>query len=289
MILHLADAVLERFRRDHPDAKVGVGQPSPAARTVLLFEQDFHPLTDVAAGERVPAPVGQFPQRSAPLGDHLGGEVFGKTRGPRPGTRRVAEHVVVGERHLFEAVASAPEGVVRFTRESDDHVGPEPEAGHHLHRPIRELAILPEGVAAAHSGQHTVVAALHREVEVAAERSAFGHALEQAILDGGGLDRGDPDPPHSRDLLEPVRDVGERPSPAPVAPDVDPGEHQFLVASLGQLPRLADQVVETPAALPAARVGDDAERAEEVAAVLHLQVGAGGVVTPGGGDLELVP
>ena len=243
----------------------------------------------MAAGEGVPAPVGELPQRAAPPGDHLGGKVSGKGRGPGPGARRVAEHVVVGERHRFQAVAGAPERFVRLAGESDDHVGPEPESGHRLHRPVRKLAVVPKGVAAAHPGQHAVVAALHRKVEIAAERSAFRHAFEEAVLDGGGLDRGDPDPLHPRNLLEPVRNVGERPSPAPVAPDVDPGEHELPVAGLGQFLRLADQVVEAPAALPAARVGNDAERAEEVAAVLHLQVGAGRVVAPGGGNLELVP
>ena len=243
----------------------------------------------MASGECVPAPVRELPQPPASLRNHLGRQVPRETRRPRPGARRVAEHVVVGERHLFQTVAGPLKRVLRFAREPDNHVGPQAESGNHLHCPIRKLAIVPHGVAAAHSGEHLVVPALHREMEVTAQGAALGHPLEQAVLHGGGLDRGDPDPLDPRNFLEPVRNVGERASSAPVPPDVHAGEHQLLVAGHGEVLGLPDQVGEPPAALPAPRVGNDAERTEEVAAVLHLEIGAGGVITPGGRDLELMP
>ena len=241
----------------------------------------------MGGGELAAAAVGVLPQRPAALGDHFRRQVTRLAGGLRPGAGRVTEHMVVREGEVGEPAAGAVEGGVGLPGESHDHIGAEAEPGHRFRGALRELPVLPGGVAAAHPFENGVVAALRRQVEVAAEFPAVRHSPQQPLLHRRGFDGGDADALDPGDLLQMVGDIGERAPPAAVPPDVHAGEHQFAVAGLGEFPGLAQQVVEAAAALPAPGVGNDAERTEEVAAVLHLQVGAGRVVPPGRRNLEL--
>ena len=73
---------------------------------------------------------------------------------------------------------------------------------------------------------------------------------------------------------------------APVAAQIDPRKHHFLIAGLFQLPDLLQHLFRRQAAALPAHRGDDAKGAAGVTAILDLQRGARAIVRKDGREME---
>ena len=134
-------------------------------------------------------------------------------------------------------------------------------------------------VAALHPLQDHVVAGLQRQVQVRHQPRLAGDRLDEPRVGLDRVDRGEPQPRQVR--------ARRRGSPATRSPSrgvalevgaparqVDAGQHHLVEAAVDQPADLLDHRGDRHAARVAAAVGDDAEGAAVVAAVLHLHVGA---------------
>ena len=112
-------------------------------------------------------------------------------------------------------------------------------------------------------------------MQVRAQFGGTSHEFQQFIADCGWFDGGDADPRKIRDLLQRPDDINERKPRMVVPADIHSREYDLLMPPGHQSLRFAQQIVYLPAAFMPTRKGNDAERAHEVAAVLHLEIRPG--------------
>ena len=133
-----------------------------------------------------------------------------------------------------------------------------------------------------HALQDHVVARLQRQMEVRHEPLLLGDRADQRVVGLDRIDRGEAQPLELRHVAEdgadqlaearPARQVGA------VGGDVDAGQDDFAIAVRDELADLLDDRAHRHRARIAAAIGDDAEGAAVVAAVLHLDEGPGPAV-----------
>ena len=105
-------------------------------------------------------------------------------------------------------------------------------------------------------------------------RSSSGDHVEQIAIDLDGIDRGNPQPLQLRhvpqDLLDQLPELRRARQIGAIAGDIDAGQHDLGMAALDQRADLFDHGAHRHRARIAAAIGDDAEGAAMIAAVLHL-------------------
>ena len=125
-----------------------------------------------------------------------------------------------------------------------------------------------------HAPQRAVVAALEREMDVAAQARVL-EPIEHRRVELPGRDRGEAQATGRGRRQHRVEQVGQPGGAVAIGRDLNAGDDDLGVAGGLERPRLGHHLVERPAALRAARARDDAEGAAHVAAVLHLEQRAG--------------
>src|SRR5207342_723209 len=98
----------------------------------------------------------------------------------------------------------------------------------------------------------------------------------QLVADVVDLDRREPQARQPRSRAGRAHELRKREArlAVAVAAEVDPGQNDFLVTLLYAPPHLGEHALGPAAARGPAHERDDAERAREAAAVLHLDEGA---------------
>src|ERR1700741_557810 len=105
------------------------------------------------------------------------------------------------------------------------------------------------------------------------------HQTPEIVVDLIGIERRQPEPLkvwHQRE--EPPRELAEPRLSWQIGAetrDVDAGQYDLAVAALDEMARLRDDVADRHGTVVAASQGDDAEGTAVVAALLHLEEGAG--------------
>ncbi len=167
-------------------------------------------------------------------------------------------------------------------RKAGDQVGAEGGVGAHGADLAHQLQGVGAAVAALHPLQDHVVAGLQRQVQVGHQPRLDSQAAHQVGVDLGRVDGRQPQARQLGDQLQDPRDeLAERRLAGQVRPParhVHAGQHHLPVALGGEPPHLVHDLARRGRARVAAAVGDDAEGAAVVAAVLHLDVGARAVL-----------
>ena len=183
----------------------------------------------------------------------------------------------VGERARVEEGERPLEAGVVLAGEARDQVGPDGRVGQELADHRETLARQRPVVAAAHAGEHAVVGRLQRHVQVVADARLGRHDAQERLAHLVRVDRGEAQARH--DAL--LGDRGHQPGKVDprlqvlaVAAEVHARQDDLLEALLGQRLDLGEHGARRKAAARAARHRHDAEGAEEVAALLHLQESA---------------
>ena len=157
-----------------------------------------------------------------------------------------------------------------------DHVGAQAEIRNGRSQLLCQPPVHSNIVRAPHEAQHTVAAALERQVLVRHDHGQRGDGLDQGRREIGGQNGREPEPSKALDLGHRSHQRGEARSrqqvPAVVA-DVHAGQGDLAVAGLDQRLGLLDDHLRILAPTPPPRRGDDAERAPVLAAVLDLEEG----------------
>ena len=127
---------------------------------------------------------------------------------------------------------------------------------------------------ALHPLQDHVVAGLQRQMQMRHQPLVVGDGVEQIAIGLDRIDRGNPQPLQLRhmpqDLLCQLPELRRARQIGAVAREVDAGQHDLGMAALDQRADLLDHRAHRHRARIAAAVGNDAEGAAVVAAVLHL-------------------
>ena len=211
------------------------------------------------------------------------GDVVGQARRRGAGSRREGcrEDLVVADR--AQQLQAALELGLGLAAEADDDVRGEADAGDGGPQPLHEGQVRPDRVLAAHAVEHGVVARLDRQVEVLADRRALCDGVDEAIGEVPGMggdeaqardrrravvraqtvdgaqQRGDVrptlqlQPPAESPLATQAAEARLGRQVVAVLVDVLTEQRHLAVAGRGERPRLADDLIEGPAALCALR------------------------------------
>ena len=172
---------------------VVVGEAVEQAGGLAVFEEYGAYLAEVTAVEGAALLFAQDAQHlvaAAALGEGDGPVHFG---GGRIGALAVGEHVEVADVELLDEAIGFQEILFRLAGEADDQIDPDTTVGHDATDVGHPLGVELAAVAAAHTGQLLVVAALQRHVKVGRKAPASGHEVEDLIGAQVGLDAGDPE------------------------------------------------------------------------------------------------
>ena len=142
-------------------------------------------------------------------------------RRERAWTRRVHGDVDDVELHLFYERAGVHVRRLRLARKADDHVRREPDVGHELARVVDDRPIVPSLIAARHALQHSVVAGLHGQLQLATHDFAAGHHLQELELEVLRVRREETQALQARNLLRLTHQRGEAATPRRVVVVVD--------------------------------------------------------------------
>ena len=185
----------------------------------------------------------------------------------------------VGERRLAQQRQAGGELLLALARKAGDDVGAERRAA--AARATISAATSRTRAAvveAAHAAQDAVGAGLHRHVQVRAQhrRCAPSGRAAAASPRAGRSSSGECAAAAPRSAIISTRSasVERRRQVLPVAAEVDAGQHHLAEAARRQPLELGEDAARLDAAAAAARERHDAEGAEEIAALLHLEEGA---------------
>src|SRR2546426_894144 len=210
-----------------------------------------------------------------PLPRHRVGDAVLELDGRGAIPQRILEGVGVVEPNLTDERDRLLEVLLRLAREADDDVGRERDPGDGAPQRRRDLEVALPRVAAQHPPEHSVRAALHREVHVLARRSGLSHRGEHPLAEVRGIGRGEAqaaDPGHAAGRAQQVREVVLA---VVIAVDRLAKERHLRGTARGETLDLAHHVGQLAAALRPARHRNDAERAPIIAATLHRYEGGG--------------
>ncbi len=222
-----------------------------------------------------------FAQARRALVDDVAGNLrHARRRRARPGA--VGEDVQVVERGFLDQRQRVGEHGPALGRESRDEVGAERDARPQAARAAARGERVGAAVPARHALQHEVVAGLDREMEMRHEARLLAHQTPEIVVDLHRIERGEAQPLERRhQYQQPAHELPQARPPRQIgaeAGDVDAGQHDLAMAERHQRARLLDDVADRHRAVVAAPLRDDAEGAAVVAALLHLDDGAGAAV-----------
>lgn len=180
-------------------------------------------------------------------------------------------------------------GVIVLSGKPHHDIRPQPQIRDLAQGALDEVSIFVRRIRPVHGRQDPIVSALKRNMEIGAEGRGRRHQIEQLIRDRRGFNRRNTDTFQAGHLFQPPDHRAEVGALLPVLADIHAGQHHFAHALCGKLFRLAHNIAQDPAALMAARKGNDAEAAHRTAPVLNLQRGTGGIRLGIPGQLEIVP
>jgi len=257
------------------NADIIAGQTLPAAAAILLPE-DLHCAAQEAApeGERSLTPKLEEPLETSPA--HGRGKVVVHERRGGVGPAGIREGVDGGEVHFTAEADGCLEIGLLFGWEAGDYVC--------RYRNVRNMvvdkghcaAVLVHGITAAHAPEHRIRPALEGKVEVRAETAVFPEVKQRGrnvlrlkgreadARDGGAFEKAFEQTPRALIALSCV---------PPVIAELCAGQNDFLDSVCLAGADFRHDAVDRNARLAAARVGDDAESAELVAAFLDLDKG----------------
>ena len=182
----------------------------------------------------------------------------------------------VGEVQLADGAERILEHFTGLGREAGDQVGPENHVGARLPGAADHVKGIVPAVAALHAFENSIIEGLQAEVQVRHEAGLFGQQAENSVVDGRRVEGTEPEAFQVRhgaqNLLGQVAQAGVT---CAIGRNINTGQHHFHMAALNQFPHLIDDAPGRHAAIGAAGKGDDAEGAAMVAALLHLDEGAG--------------
>jgi hypothetical protein len=186
---------------------------------------------------------------------------------------QVRETAVVDQRHGV--------GEHRFGlgREAGDEIGAEHHVRAQAARFGGERDGLGAAVAALHALQDHVVAGLEAEMEMRHQPRLFGDQPQEIVVDLRDVERRQPEALELRHLREQaahhLAECGPAGKIGAERGEIDARQHELGDSGLDQRSRLADDVADRHAARRPAAVGNDAEGAAVVAALLDLDEGPG--------------
>ena len=257
------------------DAVARRAPPGPSV-FVATFDQDLEFATHETLVQFGLEPGLEFEEPGEPLGRHLLRDERlsppPRRRGSRP--RRVAERKNARKPRRADQIESRREIFLGLSRKADDEVGRDGDCGERRPHPADFFEVLGHGVAALHPVQDAVRPGLRRQVEVRRDVSAGGERFDHRIVDEARVRRQKSQSPDSRD----PRHFGEQlPEPRPVlriAIGIDglSQKRDFAVATPDERAHFFEDLGGPPAALPAPREGNDAERAELAAPLDHRDI-----------------
>ena len=179
---------------------------------------------------------------------------------------------------FVDQIERAREHLLGLGRETGDDVGAEHDIGPQPAHLVAERDGIGARMPPLHALEDEIVAGLQRQMQMRHQPRLIGKRIEQIVI---GFDRIDRRQPQPRQLGHVAQDALDQRAQArlaqvsAIAGDIDAGEHDLAIAARDQPPRLRDHFVHRQRARIAAPERDDAEGAAMVAAVLHLQEGAG--------------
>ena len=245
-----------------------------AGRHHHLTSSCVHGDSRCCACERRTPALAERPETSRARGDDGRRVPAVELRGGRAAPHRVREDVEVREwTRLAEGVRPF-EGLVPLAREPRDQVGADGGVGQQRTNHRQAFAREPAVVAPPHAREHAVVGGLERHVQVVTHGRRVGHHPQEQLAHLVRVDRRQPEPRHERLLGDRGHEPGEvdgRVEVVSVATEVHAGEDDLLEALRGERRHFGQHHARRQAPAGPARHRHDAERAEEVAALLHLQ------------------
>ena len=241
-----------------------------AVGTAIALDEDFHGLADLRLDEVHRDLVLNLEQAAHPVGLLLARRRVGHVCRFGAGALGIDEGEQLHVADLLDEVERLLEILLRLTRETDDDIAREGDAGNRLARVLDEFHVMLDGVMAVHQLEQTVGAALHRQMQMLADLRLRRDGVDQ--LEAGILRvaRHEADVVIARHSAEQVEQVGKVHlffQTLTVAVDVLTQERNFFVASLDQTPELGEDIAGLAALFTAADIRHDAIGAEVVAAV----------------------
>ncbi len=205
---------------------------------------------------------------------HLGGRGL-RTRAVR---KNMDERQIAGidQRH------GIGEHLLGLGRETGDHIGAETDIRTHGAHLFDQSDGIVAQMAPLHPFKDHIVAMLKTEVQIRCETFFLGKGAQQGIVNLGSINGGKTQALQVRHQLQDARHqmTKLRITRQVAAPrgQVNAGEHHFVVALRHQFLRLGDNVTRRRRARIAAAIGDDAEGAAVIAAILHFHESAGTIL-----------
>ena len=277
---HVTDLAHERLRipADHVH---GLHRGRPPGQLMRLapapVEQDRHRPPDRPPVEVVLLDVEQILQPRQPVRLFRLADLVSGCRGGRSGARAVFERIRLGEADRSDQRHRRLEIGLLLAGVTDDEIGREREIGPRRAQSLYQVDIVRRRVAPAHRGEHPVGTRLDRQVEIGHQRGQLAMGGDQVLVHvarmGGRI-------ANAREAGQ----VGER-ADQPAETPFGSASRSFAVIGVHVLPQkgdLARAPLDQPSGLRDDRsggarmlrapcVGDDAERAELVAALLNRQ------------------
>ena len=243
-----------------------------------------------------PGPLGQDPVHHAPLRLQMRAQRriarrpqprrAVADRGPRDGghpggrralARRIGEDMQEGQPaggHQVDRVLEHRLGLGRKARDdvgAEDHVGAQPPCL------LAESDGIVAQMAALHALEDHVVARLQRQVQMRHQARLGRDGQHQVLVRLDRIDRADPQPRQIRHQPQDAHDqIAQARQPRQIGPpagQIDPGQHDLVEAAPDQPLDLLDHHARRDRPGIAAPIGDDAEGAAMIAAILDLHIG----------------
>ncbi len=282
-MVHLADQdagqMVVEILTGHIHGQVVVGMPLPEAfageRPLALPEHGAHGRAEALAERRRELVAERKQALHASFTGGVG-ELAGKTGGEGAVPRRVGEAVQPGEADFAAEGKRVLELLFGLTREAGDHVGRDGRARDGGIDPLRGLQKVAAGIASAHGFEDPLAAGLEGEVEVG-HQPGVSPEPEQLGSDVLGLERAKAE---ARDVGafeesgDQVMGLARRIEVTSPGAKLGAGDHDLARAGFNGSFDLGHHLDDRAGFLAAARLGDDAEGANVVAAFLSLHEGA---------------
>ena len=182
-----------------------------------------------------------------------------------------------GDAALLDDVEAVMEHLLGFGRKAGDQIGAERDIGTQSAGTPGCGDGLGSAVPPLHPLQDQIVAGLQRQMQMRHQPRLLAEQPPELVVDLARIERGQPQarqlghcreqPPNHLAEARPARQI------AAIGGQIDAGQHDLAIAGSQQRARRRDQRAERHRPARPARIGDDAEGAAVIAALLHLQIG----------------
>ncbi len=185
----------------------------------------------------------------------------------------------IGEPGLADKAACVRSHLLGLGRETGDEIGAEGGIGAQAAHLVAEVDRMLAQMAALHALEDHVVAGLHRQMEMRHQPLFLGDGAQEGVVGFDGIDGGDAQAlqfgHQLQDLLHQLAEAGRARQIGTIGGEIDACQHEFREPGLDQPARFVDHRAHRHAARVPAAIGNNAEGAAMIAAILHLQEGAG--------------